>query len=152
MSSQVWVPRLVEARLAEAASVLKCLPDPHRQGYFSSWPEVVHSFSDMVGREPDTRPIRLVPSPQAISRMEETLTWTACLEPIDGKIVWLKAYGERWKTICWTVGLERSAAHQHWLYGLCLISLTLNRTRFNRKLSRRRIIKMAAVEKHWKLG
>jgi hypothetical protein len=106
---------------------------------------VVHSFADMVGREADGRSMRLVPSPQAIGRMEETLTWTICLEPIDGKIVWLKAYGERWKTICWTVGLERSAAHQHWLYGLCLISLTLNRTRFNRKLSRRRIIELAGA-------
>jgi hypothetical protein len=46
--------------------------------------------------------MRVLPSPQAISRMEETLTWTACLDPVDGKIVWMRAHGERWKTICWT--------------------------------------------------
>jgi hypothetical protein len=118
-----WTPSLVEARLAEAAWVLKRLPEPLRQGYFSTWPEVIHSFADKVGQEP--KPMRVLPSPQAISRMEETLTWTACLDPVDGKIVWMRAYGERWKTICWTAGLQRSAAHQHWLYGLCVIALTL---------------------------
>ena len=65
------------------------------------------------------------------------------VEDYDGKIVWMRAHGERWKTICWTVGLQRSAAHQHWLYGLCVISLKLNRRRFNRNLSKRRVIELA---------
>ena len=77
----VWTPALVEERLAEAAFVLKRLPEPRRQGYFSTWPAVLHSFGDKVGQEP--KPMRVLPSPQAISRMEETLTWTACLEPVD---------------------------------------------------------------------
>jgi len=138
-----WPPSLVEARLAEAAFVLKRLPEPRQQGYFNAWPEYFHSFADQVGQEP--RPMRVLPSPQAISRMEETLAWTACLEPTDGKIVWMKAHGQRWKTICWTVGLQRSAAHQHWVYGLCVIALTLNKRRFNRRLSKRRIIELAGA-------
>lgn len=136
-----WTPSLVEARLTEAAFVLDRLPEPRRQDYFSTWPAFVHSFADKVGQEP--RPMRVLPSPQAISRMEETLTWTACLDPVDGKIVWMRAYGERWKTICWTVGLQRSTAHQRWVYGLCVIALTLNRRRFNRNLSRQRVIALA---------
>ena len=139
----VWTPALVEERLAEAAFVLKRLPEPSRQGYFSTWPEFVYSFADKVGQEP--KPMRVLPSPQAISRMEETLTWTACLEPIDGKIVWLRAYGTRWKEVCWTVGLQRSAANQHWLYGLSVISLRLNNRRFNRNLSRQAVIKLAGA-------
>ncbi len=138
-----WTPSLVEARLADAAFVLKRLPEPRQQGYFNAWPEYFHSFADKVGQEP--RPMRVLPSPQAISRMEETLTWTACLEPTDGKIVWMKAHGQRWKTICWTVGLQRSTAHQHWVYGLCVIALTLNKRRFNRRLSKRRIIELAGA-------
>jgi hypothetical protein len=138
----VWTPALVEERLAEAAFVLKRLPEPRRQGYFSIWPADLHSFGDKVGPAP--RPMRVLPSPQAISRMEETLTWTACLEPIDGKIVWMRAYGERWKTICWTVGLHRSAAHQHWQFGLAVIALTLNKRRFNRNLSKQRVIELAS--------
>ena len=136
-----WTPSMVEARLSEAAYVLKRLPEPRLSGYFSTWPEFVYSFADKVGQEP--KPMRVLPSPQAISRMEETLTWTAGLDPIDGKIVWMKAYGERWKSICWAVGLQRSAAHQHWLYGLSVISLRLNQRRFNGKLSKQRVIKLA---------
>jgi len=137
-----WTPAMVEERLAVAALVLKRMPEPRRQGYFSTWPEIVHSFGDKVGQEP--KPMRVLPSPQDISRMEETLTWTACLEPLDGKIVWMKAHGERWKEICWAVGLRRSAAHQHWQYGLSVISLTLNRRSFNRSLSKRKVIALAA--------
>lgn len=136
-----WTPAMVEARLSEAAYVLKRLPEPKLLGYFSTWPEFVYSFADKVGQEP--KPMRVLPSPQAISRMEETLTWTAGLDPIDGKIVWMKAYGERWKSICWAVGLQRSAAHQHWLFGLSVISLRLNKRRFNSKLSKQRVIKLA---------
>ena len=54
-----WTPSLVEERLAEAASVLKRLPEPRRQGYFSVWPEVIHSFADKVGQEP--KPMRVIP-------------------------------------------------------------------------------------------
>ena len=136
-----WTPADVEERLAEAAIVLRRLPEPRRHGYFSTWPEIVHSFADKVGQEP--KPMRVSPSPQDISRMEETLTWTDCLEPIDGKIVWMKAHGERWKNICWPVGLCRAAAHQHWHYGLSLIALTLNRRPFNRRLSMRKVIELA---------
>jgi hypothetical protein len=133
-----WTPSLVEARLAEAAWVLKRLPEPRRQGYFSTWPEMVHSFADKVGQEP--KPMRVLPSPQAISRMEETLTWTACLDPVDGKIVWMRAYGERWKTICWTAGLQRSAANERWLYALCVIAMKLNHQPLPKNRPRRYVV------------
>ena len=133
-----WTPSLVEARLAEAASVLKRLPEPRRRGYFNTWPDYFYEFADLVGKEP--QPMRLAPSPAAISRMEETLTWTVGLDPIDGKIVWLRALGERWKTICWAVGLQRSAAHEHWLYALYVIAMKLNRQPVPKNRSRRSVI------------
>jgi len=46
-----WTPSLVEARLAEAAFVLKRMPEPRLQGYFNAWPEYFHSFADKVGQE-----------------------------------------------------------------------------------------------------
>jgi len=136
-----WTPSLVEARLSEAASVLKRLPEPRRRGYFNTWPDYFYEFADLVGQEP--QPMRLVPSPAAISRMEETLGWTVGLDPTDGKIVWLRAHGVRWKTICWTVGLQRSAAHEHWLYALCVIAFRLNGRRLGRNLSKRKVIELA---------
>ena len=138
-----WTPSIVGARLAEAAWVLKRMPEPRLSGYFSTWPEFVYSFADKVEQQP--KPMRVLPSPKAISRMEETLTWTVGLDPIDGKIIWLRAYGTRWKEVCWTVGLQRSAANQHWLFGLSVIALRLNNRRFNRNLSKQEVIKLAGA-------
>lgn len=140
MAETHWTPSLVEERLTEAASVLKRLPEPKLQGYYNLWPRIIYEFSDLVGQEP--RPMRVLPSPAAISRMEETLTWTVGLDPVDGKIVWMRAFGERWKTICWTVGLQRSAAHEHWLYGLCVIAWRLNRRHIPKRRSKRYVIDM----------
>jgi hypothetical protein len=58
--------------------------------------------------------------------MEKTLSWLAWLDPTDAKIVWLRASGERWKTVCWKVGLARATANEHWLYALCAIAWRLN--------------------------
>ena len=137
-----WTAALVEERLVEAADVLKRLPEVKVRGYFNTWPQMVHEFADLVGQEP-RRLRRPPPTSAAISRMEETLGWTVGLDPIDGKIVWLRASGERWKSICWTVGLQRSAAHEHWLYALCVIAFRLNGRRFKRNLSKREVIELA---------
>jgi len=64
--------RILDVDVAEAASVLKRLPEPKLQGYYNLWPRIIYEFSDLVGQEP--RPMRVLPSPAAISRMEETLT------------------------------------------------------------------------------
>jgi hypothetical protein len=69
-----WTPSLVEEHLAEAADVLKRLPERKAQGYFNTWPAMSYEFSDLVGR-PATLS-RPPPSSDAIRRMEDALTWT----------------------------------------------------------------------------
>ena len=66
--------------------------------------------------------------------------WLKWLEPTDRKVVWLRASGERWKTVCRKVGLRRAAAHEHWLYALCVIAWRLNGHHIPRGLSKRRLI------------
>lgn len=139
MSDLVWTPKLVEERLAEAAAVLKRLPVPRRQGYFNTWPDYFYEFADLVEQEPRQTSLP-PPSPAAISRMEETLTWTICLNPIDGKIAWMRAHNMPWKAICWKVGLQRSAANERWLYALCAIAMKLNRQPVPTHRSRRYVI------------
>ena len=120
-----WTPEMVEERLIEAASVLRRLLAPRKQGYFSTWPAMFVEFGDLVGQTPE--PMRPPPpSAAAISRMEATLGGAAWLEPVDAKIVLMRASGTRWKEICWEVGLARAAAHEHWLYALCVIAWRLN--------------------------
>lgn len=142
----IWTPKLVEARLAEAADVLLRLPSPHWQGYFNTWPDYFYEFADLVGQEPRQTSLP-PPSPAEISCMEETLTWTIGLDPIDGRIVWLRAYRIPWKTICWKVGLQRSAANERWQYGLCVIAMKLNRLPVPKNRSRRYVVE--CVRDHW---
>lgn len=49
MSNDRWTAPLVEERLAEAAGVLKRLPEEKVQGYFSAWPDVVHNIHESFG-------------------------------------------------------------------------------------------------------
>lgn len=141
-----WTASLVEERLVEAADVLKRLPPVKVRGYFSVWPIIVHDFGDLVGQEPP-RLKRPYPSAAAISRMEETLGWTIGLDTVDAKIVWLRAYGMRWKDVCWRVGLNRSTVGQHWLYGLCMIAWRLNGRRFKQKPSYRSVLALTSKSK-----
>jgi hypothetical protein len=141
-----WTASLVEERLVEAADVLKRMPPVKVRGYFNTWPTIVHDFGDLVGQEPQ-RLKRPYPSAAAISRMEETLGWTVGLDAIDAKIVWLRAYGERWKDVCWRVGLGRTTAHEHWLYALCVIAWRQNGRRLSKNPSYRSVLALAAKSK-----
>ena len=145
MAEMHWTPSAVEERFVEAAGVMKRLPEVRVPGYFNTWPKMVVEFADRVGQEPPQ--LRLPsPAPDAISRMEETLSWLAWLDPVDAKIVWLRANGERWKAICWKVGLVRSAAHQHSQYALSVIVLRLNGRTVPSKRSRQFIVARAQAE------
>ncbi len=72
--------------------------------------------------------------------MDAALPGLLWLAPLDAKIVWRRASGERWKSICWSVGLARAAAHEHWLYALCVIAWRLNGRERARHIGRRRLI------------
>jgi hypothetical protein len=145
MAEQRWTASLVEERMVEAADTLKRLPEERVRGYFSTWPPVIRDYWEAFGRE-DVRLRRGPPSAAAITRMDEAMIWLAWLETIDTRIVWLRASGERWKTICWKVGLQRSSAHEHWLYALCVIAWRLNHRRIPKRRSRRYVIDMVRAD------
>ena len=138
-----WTRDQVEARLAEAADVLKRLPEVRVQGYFSTWPRIAYEFSDLVGQEaPRLR--RGPPAPDAISRMEATLPWLQWLEPEDAKLVWSRAERTPWKPICWRFGISRATAHRRWEYALSVIVWRLNGRRPPAKRSQRFVVEHAA--------
>jgi len=139
MSEIIWTPKLVEERLSEAAAVLRRLPGTRIRGYFNTWPDYLYEFSDLVGQEPRQTSLP-PPSPSAISRMEETLSWTTGLDPIDGKITWMRAHDTPWKAVCWKIGLQRSAAAERWQYALCVIAMKLNHQPAPTNRSRRYLI------------
>ena len=146
MSNDRWTAPLVEERLAEAAGVLKRLPEEKVQGYFSAWPDVVHNIHESFGwHDPVLR--RPWPSPGSIDRMDETMQWLQWLEPDVARICWFRAAGERWKIICTRVGWQRTAVHQRYLFGHCVIAWKLNGRRLPRNCSRRKVIEMVQSAK-----
>lgn len=151
MRDAQWTPSMVEERFVDAADTMKRLPQVRVPGYFNTWPKVLYEFADLVGQEPP-RFTRVRPTAKAISQMEEAMEWLKWLEPVDRKIVWLRASGERWKTICWKVGLARAAAHEHWVYALCVVAFRLNGRQVPRKVSRRRLIERALATDAAKLS
>ena len=81
-----WTTNMVEDRLLEAADVLTRLPDVRVHGYYGLWPKMILQFSDLVGQEPP-KLRRPPPSPDSITRMEQTMPWLTWLEPQDAKLV-----------------------------------------------------------------
>lgn len=134
-----WTPKLVEDRLFEAADVLKRLPDIRVRGYYTLWPKIVPEFSDLVGQQP-TALRRPTLSPEAVSKMEQTMTWLTWLEPQDAKLVWARADGARWKLICWRFGISRATAHRRLEYALSLIAWRLNGRQVPSKRSRQHLV------------
>ena len=120
-----WTPKMIEARLEEAADTLRRLPPVKVQGYFSTWPPIVRSFWEAFGWH-ETE-VRLgPPRAKAIDRMDETLLWLRWLEPDEIRLVWLRAEGVRWKVIAHRFSIDRSTAWRHWTYALIKIASRLN--------------------------
>lgn len=120
-----WTREMVEDRVIEAAEVLRHMPGPRLGGYFSTWPEIFRTFGDLVGQEP-TPMRRPRPSPAAITRMEEAITWNRFLERDDAALMWARADGTPWKEICWRFGISRATANRRWEYALSVIAWRLN--------------------------
>ncbi|MBL9054994.1 MAG: hypothetical protein JNJ84_01825 [Rhodobacteraceae bacterium] len=120
-------PREIEDRLEEAAHTLRNLPEKDRpRGYGNSWPPVVHDARHAYGYTPE-RPMRVIPSAAAISRMEECFDWLLMLNPEDARIVWLRAEGARWRQVCIRAGVVRSTAWRRWVAALLTISKKLEK-------------------------
>lgn len=124
--SKVWTIKEIEERFEEAARTMRRLPPVKVQGYFSAWPTVVHDPRDAYGWEP----VRLKlgpPTADAISRMEETLSWLYLLHDTDDrKIVWCRANSLPWKVVCYRFGMARQTAWRRWAYALMVITHRLN--------------------------
>lgn len=116
----------VEARFEEAAQTLRWLPvSAGARGYGSSWPEVVQSAHTAYGYD-KARPLRVVPSAAAITRMEETFDWLHLVGPEEARLVWLRAEGVRWRFVCGRLGCSRSTAWRRWVAALQTIANRLN--------------------------
>lgn len=117
----------IEDRMEEAALTLRRLPNPAGsgpKGYGSSWPDYVRDARQAYGYGEAT--MRVIPSSQEIARMEVAIDWLRLIPDADvRRIVWMKAEGHRWRSICIRSGCARSTANRKWAAGLLTIAKAL---------------------------
>jgi hypothetical protein len=136
-----WMRNMVEERITEAAAVLRKLPGPRVSGYFSTWPDILLSAREIASQEP--RPMRVLPSPQAITRMEETITWNRFLERDEAHLMWARVEGMPWKHLCHRFGISRPTAHRRYDYALSVIVWRLNGWEVHHRRGRRFVVARA---------
>lgn len=101
-------------RLEAAAITLRRLPNPPGsgpRGYGGSWPDVVQEAKHAYGY--NSARVRVIPSAKDIQLMDEALGWLGLLpDPIDRRILWMRAENHRWRAVCIRVGLVRQTCHR----------------------------------------
>ena len=121
-----WTVTDIADRFEEAVKTLRRMPPVIIKGYFNTWPPIVRTIVEQMQAERE--PLRRgPPSPEAISRMEETIQWIFLLDDEDERrLIWLRAERVHWKQICWRIGCGRTKAWQMWVMALLKIVTRLN--------------------------
>lgn len=124
MAKQVWTADDVADHFEEAFRTLRKLPPVKAQGYFGTWPTVVHTAREIAAMEPE--PMLVWPSSAAISRLEQTFEWMPWLEEAERKLIWSRAARVPWKQICGEFGCDRTTAWRRWQLALTKIASRVN--------------------------
>lgn len=118
-------PSDLEARFEEAARTLARLPRYRPESYRSAMPTPIPE----KGRTepPSEGKNRLPPpGPAQISRLDEVLEWVLWLNEEERKLVWARALGLSWRSLCWRLGCSRTTAWRNWTTALLKLCRHLN--------------------------
>ncbi len=77
----------------------------------------------------EPEPMRVRPSPAAITRLEQTFDWMLWIEEEERKLVWGRAARTPWKQLCWSMGCDRTTAWRRWQIALTKIAARMNAQR-----------------------
>lgn len=124
MLGQHWTEERVADHFEEAARTLSKLPPVRARGYFSTWPSIIRTSSEIAAMEP--QPMRVWPSAAAITRLGQTADWVLWIEEEERKLVWLRAARVSWKRISKEMGVDRTTAWRRWRKALAKIAARLN--------------------------
>ena len=62
----------------------------------------------------DRKPIKIRPTTEQITQMDEVLEWLEVLEPWERKLVWKRGARIPWKVLSYEFGLHRSNLSRHY--------------------------------------
>lgn len=124
MADRIWTADDVADHFEEAFRTLRKLPPVKARGYFNAWPAVLRSSREIAAMQPE--PMRVWPSTEAITRLEQTFDWVLWIEEEERKLVWARAARVPWKQISAEHACDRSTAWRRWQIALTKIAARLN--------------------------
>ena len=122
-----WTKEMVRARIEEAVRTLSTLrvTGLRPKGYSSSWPDILQDLNEACSAD-DVKVHPGPPTPEAITRMDEALSWLRWIDKNQSRLVWLHASGMPRKRICAVVGLSPDKAWRLWAAALMTIASAIN--------------------------
>lgn len=96
----------IKNRIESAVYVIKLLPPVKAQGYRSTMPDVIYSPQELMLM--DKKPIKIRPTSEQLTKMDEVLEWLEVLEPWERKLVWKRGARIPWKYLCREFGYSRA--------------------------------------------
>lgn len=124
MDDRTWTAEDVAGQFEEAVRTMRKLPSVKVRGFFNTWPTICRSAREIAFMEPE--PMRIRPSPAAITRLEQTSVWVLWIEEAERKLVWARAARVPWKQISGELGCDRTTAWRRWQIALTKIAARLN--------------------------
>ena len=119
-----WTAKAVEDHFEEAILTLKKLPPVNQRGYVNLWPNIIYTPNEKMFQE--KKPMRVLATPEAISRLDKTFEWMTWISIEERKLIWKRAAKVRWKTICRELGCNRTTASRKWNIACSKIAACLN--------------------------
>jgi hypothetical protein len=124
MADRIWTAEDVAEHFEEAFRTLRKLPPVKVRGYFGTWPDIARTSREIAFMEPE--PMRIRPSTDAITRLEQTFDWMLWIEEDERRLVWARAARVPWKLISGELGCDRTTAWRRWQIALTKIAARLN--------------------------
>lgn len=90
-------PQWIKYYLKEAADTLHRLPRAYGKARLTGWPDVVQNSFTLDFSTKRTRPAS--PSPAAIDRLDESLSWMFACNQEQRIVVWARACGVAWRKL-----------------------------------------------------
>jgi hypothetical protein len=134
-----WTYQHVEDRVVEATEILRRIAERGLDGALPLWLTTTVRTDSMSPLAPHT------PTPTALSRMHEVLSWLSWLEPDVARLTWARAQGVSWKSVAYRFGLSVRTAQRQRRYALGVILWRLHDRPIPRTWSRQFLLARVAA-------
>lgn len=114
----------IKNRIESAVYTMKLLPPAKAQGYRLTKLDIIYTSQELVLM--DKKTIKVRPTSEQITQMDEVLEWLEVLEPWERKLVWKRGTRVPWKVLSYEFGLHRSNLCRHYEKALVKILIRIS--------------------------